>query len=104
MPWTAPRALLRDCRARSPETAMGGDGGRNGEVRPYEMAEAQYQKAKISVCDTSGIPASVQQALNSTGIALNHVPAATTLGMDLVEKARLGPASGGFLSLRLVKK
>ncbi|XP_058213332.1 uncharacterized protein LOC131325219 [Rhododendron vialii] len=94
---------------------MGGDGGRNGEVRQYEMAEAQYQKAKISVwwdiencqvpkgCephsiaqnitnalanmnylgpvsvsaygDTGGIPASVQQALNSTGIALNHVPA-----------------------------
>ncbi|KAG5555755.1 hypothetical protein RHGRI_006410 [Rhododendron griersonianum] len=99
---------------------MGGDGGRNGKIRPYEMAEAQYQKAKISVwwdiencqvpkgCephsiaqnitnaltnmnylgpvsvsaygDTSGIPASVQQALNSTGIALNQVPA----GIDVL--------------------
>ncbi|KAF7148457.1 hypothetical protein RHSIM_Rhsim03G0201000 [Rhododendron simsii] len=28
---------------------MGGDGRRNGEVRSYEMAEAQYLKAKISV-------------------------------------------------------
>ena len=98
---------------------MGGAGGSNGGIPPSaeaEMAEPQYQKAKISVwwdiencqvpkgcephtiaqnissalvkmnyCgpvstisaygDTTRIPASVQQALNSTGIALNHVPA-----------------------------
>lgn len=95
---------------------MGGGGGSNGGgAVPLEMAEPQYQTAKISVwwdiencqvpkgCDphtiaqnissalakmnycgpvsisaygdTTGIPSAVQQALNSTGIALNHVPA-----------------------------
>ncbi|KAM2404556.1 hypothetical protein ACFXTH_031857 [Malus domestica] len=54
------------------------------------ITEMQYQKAKTSVWfprsampkvsistydDTHGIPASVQQALSSSGIALNHVPA-----------------------------
>ncbi|GMP39800.1 hypothetical protein CsSME_00010492 [Camellia sinensis var. sinensis] len=94
---------------------MGGAGGSNGGIAAAEMAESQYEKAKISVwwdiencqvpkgCDphaiaqnissalvkmnycgpvsisaygdTTGIPSSVQQALNSTGISLNHVPA-----------------------------
>ncbi|CAL5402008.1 unnamed protein product [Camellia sinensis] len=97
---------------------MGGAGGNNGGFpasAAAEMAEPQYQKAKISVwwdiencqvpkgcephsiaqnissalvkmnyCgpvsitaygDTTRIPTTVQQALNSTGIALNHVPA-----------------------------
>ncbi|KAF5798931.1 putative NYN domain, limkain-b1-type, meiosis regulator and mRNA stability factor 1 [Helianthus annuus] len=33
--------------------------------------------------DTNRIPASVQQGLNSTGIALNHVPAGTTSTLSI---------------------
>ncbi|KAI8025253.1 Meiosis regulator and mRNA stability factor 1 [Camellia lanceoleosa] len=94
---------------------MGGGGSSDGGIAAAEMAEAQYEKAKISVwwdiencqvpkgCDphaiaqnissalakmnycgsvsisaygdTTGIRSTVQQALNSTGISLNHVPA-----------------------------
>ncbi|KAK3025034.1 hypothetical protein RJ639_043312, partial [Escallonia herrerae] len=53
--------------------------------------------------DTNGIPSSVQQALNSTGIALNHVPAGVKdasdkkILVDMLFWAVDNPAPGNYL-------
>ncbi|KAI7725990.1 hypothetical protein M8C21_015245 [Ambrosia artemisiifolia] len=53
--------------------------------------------------DTNGIPASVQQGLNSTGIALNHVPAGVKdasdkkILVDMLFWAVDNPAPGNYL-------
>lgn len=61
-----------------------------------------YYSGPVSISaygDTNRIPASVQQALSSTGIALNHVPAGTDrtfLNPNFPKKKESFPIGGSF--------